>query len=217
MKKLLLATVASAAALVAQAEAQEPAYAWSGFYVGAQAGYGWSDLDVDADGDEYGSSEEGGLGGVHAGYDWQRGNFVYGLLGDIDFVAIDEHDIFESTGPGKFENYQYDLDWVATARVRAGFAHDRTLFYGSGGLAFGHMNASAEVDTLGGTFFDEWSGVKLGGAVGLGVEHAFTDRWSGRIEYVHHFFEDIELDLGGSPVTFNPSFGTVKFGISYRF
>ena len=141
MTKLLLATAASIAALVAQAGAQETPFDWTGYYVGVQAGYGWSHVDIDRDGEELDLSDDGFLGGLHVGYDRQNGNFVYGLMGDFDFVEIGEDSISETVGTGKFENYNYDVDWVATARVRGGFAFDRTLAFASGGLAHGGMEA----------------------------------------------------------------------------
>lgn len=112
MKKILIAgalALIAAPALAADlprrsgAVAPAPVYAapiftWSGFYVGAQAGYGWGK-------DKYGVSlpsvqnfklsPDGVLGGVHAGYNWQSGAFVYGLEGDIEYA--NKRDKFSNT------------------------------------------------------------------------------------------------------------------------
>ena len=140
MRTLLLASSALIA-FATGAQAQDGGYDWSGFYVGDQAGYGWSDVDVEYDEDEFDSSDQGLIGGIHVGHDWQRDSFVYGVMGDFDFVG---HDIYQDDLSGKLENYSYDVDWVATARVRAGYAMDRTLVYGSGGLAVAHIDVAAE-------------------------------------------------------------------------
>jgi outer membrane immunogenic protein len=42
-----------------------PLYNWSGFYVGAKGGYGWSDTGVDL---------KEGFGGRTVGYNWQMSN-----------------------------------------------------------------------------------------------------------------------------------------------
>src|SRR5215467_4708628 len=103
MKKILLtvaglaalglATPASAADLAAKPYVKAPpmvapVYDWSGFYIGANAGYGWSNrcLDVtaingagvfDAEGCR---NAGGGVAGGQIGYRWQwGGGWVFGL------------------------------------------------------------------------------------------------------------------------------------------
>ena len=61
-------------------------FTWTGFYLGLQTGYVWGDASHSfSDGSFGGSSDPNGwVGGGYAGYNWQSGNFVFGLEGDIE-------------------------------------------------------------------------------------------------------------------------------------
>jgi len=220
MKNILLAS-AALVAMVGQAEAQEAGYNWSGFYVGAQAGYGWSSAEFSGtsavpQGDH---EEDGFVGGIYVGHDWQQGRWVFGALADLDYVDVDELHLegsrFVFPFGNKEEDYTYDMDWLATARVRAGFLPtDRLLVYGTGGLAATHVRATGFQED--GPFDDtfENSGVEIGGVFGLGVELALTRNWSLKTEYLHYDFNALVAEEG---LSFDPSVDTVKLGISFRF
>lgn len=226
MKNTLLAS-AAVIAMIGQAEAQEAGYNWSGFYVGAQAGYGWSTAEFSGtsavpEGDH---DEDGFVGGIHVGHDWQQGRWVFGALADLDYIDVDQLDLQGFTPPpfGKEENYAYDIDWLATARVRAGFLPtDRLLVYGTGGLAATHVKASGRQERF--SFPDpvpddvfENSGVEIGGVVGIGAEFAIAQNWSLKTEYLHYDFNTLVADPAEGGPSFDPSLDTVKVGISYRF
>ncbi len=165
-----------------------PVFTWTGFYVGVNAGYGWSDNDLDdgilLDSDargigfgggagrregvivfrDRGSEAEGFLGGVQVGYNWQvtpGAGFVWGIEADIqgidldrdrrrtDFVFTpDDPTVPDFTGvsvgnPGAFfREDAASLDWFGTVRGRLGYAFDRFLVYGTGGLAYGSGDRS---------------------------------------------------------------------------
>nr|WP_140767123.1 outer membrane protein [Mesorhizobium sp. B4-1-4] len=227
MKNILLASVA-VMGLCAEANAQDARYNWSGSYVGVEGGYAGSSVRFDADFTRFQDTyhKDGFLGGLYAGHDWQFGNLVYGVVGDFDFVGLGDTEFGDSaafTG-GKGEAYTYDVDWVATARLRAGYAAtDRLLAYATGGLAAGHFQATSY---SGPVFFptsvpastSDFSGVKFGGVLGLGAEYALADKWSLKAEYLHYIFDEIEPGPGGTAgASFRPSLDTVKFGIAYRF
>ncbi len=91
--------------------------AWTGASVGAQLGYGNVDAGGGVDGD-------GVLGGVHAGYDYDFGNYVLGAG-----IEYDAADIGLSGGAG-------NLDSVARLKLRGGYDFGRTLFYGTTGAAY---------------------------------------------------------------------------------
>src|SRR5438309_9398495 len=69
------------------------AYDWSGFYAGAHAGYEWGSAHVIDNGvlTENAARVNGGVGGLLAGINWQRGTFVYGLEGDIGLAGLRGH------------------------------------------------------------------------------------------------------------------------------
>lgn len=77
------------------------------------------------------------LAGLHAGRNWQSGSFVYGVEGDVDATNINGSTGFLYPG-GVASNLSWRSDWQASLRLRAGYAANRTLFYGTVGLALGH-------------------------------------------------------------------------------
>ncbi|MFD2222462.1 outer membrane protein, partial [Microvirga arabica] len=100
MKKILLSSVAllglatgavaadlpSRRAAPAPMIAAVPVFTWTGFYVGVNAGYGWSNDDFDSV-DLADEDDDGGfVGGAQVGYNYQIGSFVVGLEGDIQYA-----------------------------------------------------------------------------------------------------------------------------------
>lgn len=219
MRNALLAS-AALVAMVGHAEAQDSGYNWSGFYVGAQAGYGWSSADFSGtiavpEGDHH---EDGFVGGIFVGHDWQAGKFVWGALADLDYVDVDQLALSGSSFDGKDENYTYDVDWLATARVRAGFLPtDRLLVYGTGGLAATHVKTTGFQEGFITDDAFENSSTEIGGVVGLGAEFALARSWTVKAEYLHYDFNSVGISPGTASPTFDPSLDTVKLGFSFRF
>src|SRR5689334_7800378 len=55
------------------------AFDWTGFYIGANIGYGSARADASTDGLSGDEHLNGVLGGGQIGYNWQTGNWVFGL------------------------------------------------------------------------------------------------------------------------------------------
>ena len=143
MKSLLLSAAVlfamSSIPLEAADISMEPeAYDWSGFYIGAHAGYGGTDVIGKYDTGDIVSPDQsflndgagpfdmnvdGLFGGVQAGINWQSGSFVIGLEGDVSFV--DWSNQIESDADTD-EVVSSETDFVATLRGRAGFALDNS-------------------------------------------------------------------------------------------
>ncbi len=105
MKKFLLAG-AAIAALATGAQAADlgsprapvtaavmaPAFSWTGFYLGAHAGFGWASArytDFTAGVLGTGSTTANVLfGGIQAGYNWQIHNLVLGVEGDLSIGGL---------------------------------------------------------------------------------------------------------------------------------
>ncbi len=154
------------------APAPAPVFNWTGIYVGAHVGYGWGD-DVD-----------GFLGGLQIGYNWQLSpNIVFGIEADITGTDMN----------GTPAGFPFHIDYTGTLRGRLGYAFDRTMIYGTGGLAY------ARVGSLG--IHDSDTGY----AIGAGVEWAVSNAWSMKAEYMYH---DIANGF---------EFSTIKVGLNYRF
>ena len=72
--------------------------------------------------------------------------------------------------------------WLATIRGRAGYAIDRILVYGTGGVAFRDLSQNASVAGFG-TFFSA-SSVNVGWTAGAGIEAAVLQNVTVRAEYL---------------------------------
>ena len=112
-----------------------PAYNWSGFYVGANGGGGWghSYWDANATGMNLSGAQAGGT----AGYNWQAGNAVFGLEGDLDWSNLKGSATLALCPSG----CNTSDTWLSTVRGRAGYAFGGILPYLTGGLAVGDIRA----------------------------------------------------------------------------
>jgi outer membrane immunogenic protein len=191
-------------------------YNWTGFYVGGNLGYGWGRQDNSVDGTSVGSANVNGIiGGGQVGYNWQVNQIVFGLEADFQGSGQKGDGSFTVPFPGTFTN---KLDWFGTVRGRVGYAFDRWLPYVTGGWAYGHGSIDASAPGVGaGSVSNTYSGWTVGG----GLEYAFLNNWSAKIEYLY-------VDFGNGPsVTLAPSASVlsggkltdniVRVGLNYKF
>lgn len=235
-----------------------PAYSWTGFHVGIHAGYSFgenddNELEFDTDLDEdfgdtvfttappiidafspgFDSDFDDGVNvGGRIGYDYQFGGFVLGVVGDISYTDISDEVTGNSTTPA-FYTFERDLEWLATGRLRGGFAFDRFLVYATGGFAYGGIeydfstNSPANLADVSDEDDDAF-----GYTVGGGVEALVTSNISLGVEYL---YTDLDVDTqtarfdSGPFAVVNPNgtdmrpeddqfdFHTVRATLSYRF
>ena len=212
-------------------------------------------------------NDEGGfVGGAQIGYNMQFGAFVAGFEADLQFADIGggnrNNQFFSVPGTYTFAgtpglaltapaatvvesngNSASNLDWFGTARVRLGVAFDRVLVYGTGGVAFGSGGDNNNFNNNGfcGLGFNCHRGdddIRVGYAVGGGVEYAFTNNLTFKIEglYVNLGDNNNHHNNGGafsavySGVATNQLFvnsnsargsdteiGLVRVGLNYKF
>jgi outer membrane immunogenic protein len=227
-----LLTVASASAFAADLPTRKapppmysptPVYNWSGFYIGGNAGIGWSNGgNVTVADPKLGpqsisvSSHSGFIGGGKIGYNFQAGEFVYGVEADIQYANIGS-----SVNWGPYGRLGVatgsDGEYFGTLRARAGYAIDRTLIYATGGLAYGGLNSSP----LGGNATSN-----VGYAIGGGVEYAFTEHWTAKVEALYINLSNgsnrtIAVTNGGVVYPISVSSGNggglVRVGVNYKF
>lgn len=180
-------------------------------YTGTDDVYGYSpnevndflnDLDQDV-----GDDDAVFTGGAMLGYNWQMDSLVLGVEADINYAGFGDERSDDLGGAlntlfddeGRFEGdseASFDANWFGTLRGRLGFAADNFLFYGTGGLAYGHMEADVDIDLLD-TETDEtysYSGstesTNWGWTVGAGMEYGI-ENWSLGLEYLY-------VDLGSA-------------------
>lgn len=225
MKGLLLASallsLISGQALATDAISAEPAtvHDWSGVYIGGQIGYGFGRTDAAYNlpntptirgSQNY--DTDGFLGGIQLGYNYQINSTVLGVEADFSGADIKGHSDEINVGGG--DTYDTKVDWFGTLRARAGYAFDRTLIYGTGGLAFG----SVENQYLDGPLNSSEKNTKVGWTIGAGMEQAITDHWSAKFEYQYVDLRDQTIDYGAnSNTTFDNTFNTVRIGMNYKF
>jgi len=184
-----------------QAQAQT-AYNWSGFYIGGDIGYGRSNFKSTISQPGESGKAKGLLGGVHAGYNWQMGSFVFGLETDVSIADI--------KAPISDNHFRTDL--LASLRGRLGFTFNQIMIYGTAGGGLVHGKAISSAATNNGKSFSKFRPV-----VGAGAEWAFNSNFSVRAEFLDYIGKSTSIggeDSGGN------KFGNTwvsRVGFSYKF
>ena len=205
MKKFLLGTVgllallgmvapASAADLAARPYTKAPPpvvapiYDWSGFYIGANGGWGQSHSCVDlfnaAGTDFIGGcgDRSGGLFGGQIGYRWQTNQFVFGLEAQGDWADLSSSRV-SLFDPTLSTNVKTDAIGLFTGQI-GWAAWNAALFYIKGGAAVTDSRFTVS-DNLTGIGLVTASATRWGGTLGVGFEYGFAPNWSFGVEYDH--------------------------------
>jgi outer membrane immunogenic protein len=202
---------------------------WSGFYIGLNVGVAALQADI-LDKDYWNNGATSTLedtnftGGGQAGYNWQKGAFVFGLEVDADYVNTKSSYIYSGD-----ERYQGKVDFQGSLRARAGIAVDNALIYATSGVALSHGGSEfnefgeEEVGKKEIAKQDEW---QAGFVAGVGVEYKFNCHWSARMEslWTHYPQSTNNIEPYSTQNPSNPyRFGfqndvySVRFGINYLF
>jgi outer membrane immunogenic protein len=195
---------------------------WSGFYIGGDIGYGWTKFDGGASEFVGQVKPNGGLIGVHAGYNWQLGpalfapaTWVFGIEGDINGAFGTRWSKSVFSGADNLSGVHGELNGLSSIRARLGWAFDRTLIYATGGAGWGLYKSGAlatePVPAISHTVF--------GGVVGGGIEWKYNPNLSFRLEGLHYFFNKntpTASSDGGLGDTIRPV-SVIRVGFSYHF
>lgn len=202
LASLLVSTVAQAADLPVEPDIyapvepyQDTTYDWSGAYLGAMLGYQWGNFDVQGLGD---IDADGYVAGGYAGFNFQSGALVFGVEGDLAATDMEET-ILGTT---------VEADMMGSIRGRVGYAFDRILAYGTGGVAFADVTASD-----GAVSDDNWH---TGYVVGAGIEAAMTENILARVEYLYSDFGEETYNLTAATDA-ELSSHTLRAGVGYKF
>ena len=227
-----------------------PVFTWTGFYIGVNAGAAFDPSNSNATfvqnfgppiedlNPTVANNNTNFTGGVEAGYNMQVNSFVFGVEGDVDYLGGNNN----LDGTYQFAGNPALLYTLAggknnvfgTIRGRLGFAVDRALFYVTGGAAFGGNQAPTSITFTGGalpvpcpfcTFNSASKNNDIGAVLGGGIEYAFTNNWSAKVEYLHTFYGNKSVvytnaAIPGQTYTLNNySLDTnlVRVGLNYRF
>jgi outer membrane immunogenic protein len=200
-----------------------PAFSWTGWYVGAHAGYDWGRTSfVDrgspaggvnayntVTGDNWTNRNSGFVGGAQFGYNWQANNIVFGVEADLGYLNAKG----SGQAPAGVQFFNGDTigatnsDFYATLRGRVGIAWSQWLLYATGG-GIGINTKTSVVDTC----FTAPCGFavtnavdqsfRVGWTVGGGIEVAVGGPWSIKAEYLYY---DLGTKQLSAPAFFPPS------------
>jgi len=194
-----------------------PAFTWTGFYIGLNAGYAFGQSDwISPMGSTGWFDVNGPLAGGTIGGNYQIGQIVVGAEGDFDWQNVKGTLIGGNcTLPGAIAASCHSAsNWLGTFRARIGFAMDRVLLYATGGGAVADIKAS--LNTL------PWaSSTELGWTSGIGIEVAMTDNWTAKAEYLAVGFQQPTCGLANCfaapPVSVKFYESIARGGVNYKF
>lgn len=203
-----------------------PFFTWTGFYEGLFTGYGNLDnmtrpvCSVGGVPNAGPCAVRAGLhpptddfiAGSELGYNYQFSpgqGLVIGVAGDAVFTRLRGY--ASETGPfpaiqgGSYPLGIYHvgqrLDGLGSLRGKVGYAFDRVFVYGTAGAAAGNVRIDTNT-VLGRTPFEARHGeVRIGYIAGAGIEYAFSQRLSAKVEALYY-------DLGSRTVAAGNIFGT---------
>jgi outer membrane immunogenic protein len=194
-----------------RAPAFVPFFSWNGAYVGFNAGYGFgkSNWTSSAAGLSTGNfNVSGAVVGGTLGYNVQLGSAVFGIETDLDWSNIHGSTTTTCLGTCKTSN-----NYLGTLRGRIGYAFDRFMPYVTGGMAYGDVRATM-VGVVG------FNSTNIGWTGGGGLEYAFMNNWSAKLEYLYVDLGKATCDAscsGGTPIDAKFNTNIVRAGINYKF
>lgn len=268
MRKMLIAVAALATLIVRPALAADmplkappppaPVFSWTGFYIGANAGGAWGTFDprtstvfsptgyfastsvtaINAAGVQS-IKTSGFTGGFEAGYNWQFGNIVFGIEGDIEAFqlkgsATSGPVLYPCCAPTSFTiSSNASTNWLNTDRARLGVAANNWLFFVTGGAAVTDLKTNfAFTDTFATAAESaSISGTRVGWAAGGGIEASLWRGWSVKAEYLFVDFGRVSVNSTNltaftPPIAFPTNVFThsvdltasiARVGLNYRF
>jgi outer membrane immunogenic protein len=220
MKKQLLATVAfavlgtmssaSAADLTPRAFtksllAPTSAYDWSGFYAGANGGWGSSRNCWDVRNPATGATvsegchdADGGVAGGQVGFNLQAGAWVFGAEVQTDWADLRGSNA-STLFVGTTNRSRVDSFGLLTGRV--GYAWNNALLYVKGGGAFTHDKYDYRATGAANPFAIATE-TRWGSTAGVGLEYGLAPSWSVAVEYDHLFMGRRDVRFAASAIPF---------------
>jgi outer membrane immunogenic protein len=218
-------------------EPQAPYF--TGFYLGANVDYGFSHshahvgcvspalnfsfspncfeaIEGGAFATEFRPHPKGFLGGVQAGYDFRFTNTVLGVVTDIAAGSISGSSSLETDVPTFFpelSTVDAKISWLGTLRGRFGFVVNNLLAYATGGLAYGRVKTSYDLEIPTVLVASQSStGWQTGWTAGAGAQMSFC-KFIVSAEYL--YFDLGGRDVSPSPVVFGVPQPTTYFPTSF--
>jgi opacity protein-like surface antigen len=195
-------------------------YNWSGFFLGASApGALWGETKWSVAAGTAANNFAGVMAGGGGGYNYQMGALVVGGQAEWDWTNARGGESFNcSTNGGFLTNCNTRVGSIFTATARLGYAWDRLLIYGQGGLAVGDVKANIVSNSSfpgGGTLASD-SKTAVGWTIGAGFEFGLTQNISAKAEYLYFDLGSDTYNLG-VPVAIARTGNIGRVGLNYRF
>ena len=209
-------------------------FTWTGCYAGGQAGGGWGQKNLTDDAGilspitGFASANLAISGyslGGQIGCDYQFApNWVLGIEGAAAGGNIGGKSAVAQPGgiPGDSASFHDTTDLLTSVTARVGYAWDRWLLYAKGGAAWADDRYSASGGFLGTPFDFEASENRFGWTAGAGIEWAFCNDWSVKLEYDYYGFGSrsvtfIDANTGNvGPLNINQNIQVVKIGLNFH-
>jgi outer membrane immunogenic protein len=198
---------------------------WTGFYLGAGIGGGWGTSTFLDPFGPFGTTASPSLSGFLvsgvSGINYQIGAVVVGVEGDFTGTWVKGTASDAQPAPNPPNSLTTQVLWTGSFVGRLGWAFDRVLVYGRGGVGLDYdRDTVAQGSSLGSAI---GSAYRAGWTVGGGVEYAVTEHWTGRLEYDYFKFPAKAITfsgntnpvVAGSTVGFN--LGEIKAIMAYKF
>lgn len=175
----------------------------------------------------------GAFGGGQIGYNFQKGNLVFGAEADLQISDIKDSGSGIAIGdPLDTYSLKANINWFGMVRGRLGYAFDRTLIYATGGFAYGEVerdNSYFFAFPFGGgpmTGKSSKTTTETGYVIGGGLEDALSPKWSVKGEYQYVDLGTVGVDTTiyyqGAPngvrqhTDLDANFYSVRIGLNYH-
>lgn len=215
----------------AQPQVVIPPFTWTSCYAGVQAGGGWGKKELnDSVGifssiTHYSSVSDDVSGyqvGGQIGCNYQFApSWVVGIEGAASGGNISKTVTIPIPSVPDTASFRSTTDFLASITGRLGYAFDRWMLYGKGGVAI--VGDRYHTDDVNGAFFSDASENRIGWTAGAGVEWAFNPLWSVKLEYDYYGFGTRSLlfidSVGGNvpaPANIKQNVQVVLLGVNFH-
>ena len=177
--------------------------------------------------------------GAQAGYNWSiGGNWLLGVEADFgtnsDTAKMSSAGVYPCCAPTSFAvNSKVSTSWLLTVRPKLAWTWNDGMVYATGGLAMTDEKAAFLFTDTFATANESgvFTKTNTGWTIGAGLEEAWTDTWSWKVEYLHASFGGVggtstNLTAFGPPtIAFPANIFThhaslqeniLRFGINYH-
>jgi outer membrane immunogenic protein len=168
---------------------------WAGFYFRSDSGSG-SSVSWMNPGTSSAFSSPGATTrptNENFGYNFQKGNFVFGLEGSFSAANFDGR--FTSPNFAAAGAWSPNMNWLGTVTGRMGYSFGQWLPYVKGGFAAADVGSPLQGSPLSGGFTQS-STQQTGWTAAVGLEYQLSSKWSLGLEYL---YTDLNNGSGSGP------------------